>query len=64
MDLRNKIKEVLDCYKSEVDNFNDAVFTEKFDAVANDLNDLFNLHKPKPPLNRIIKTNSPNIINR
>jgi hypothetical protein len=44
MDLRNEIKEVLEAYKSEVDNFNAAVFTEKFDAVANDLNDLFDLH--------------------
>ena len=35
------IIELLHAYKSEVDNFNDAIFTDKFDALAQDIVKLF-----------------------
>jgi hypothetical protein len=35
------IMELLHAYKSEVDNFNDAIFTDKFEALAQDIVKLF-----------------------
>jgi len=45
MDIKKDIKETLNAYKSEVDNFNDAIFEDKINALTDDLNDLFVMHK-------------------
>lgn len=34
---KNYILELLHAYKSEVDNFNDAIFEDKFEALADDI---------------------------
>lgn len=41
MAKKEKILELLNAYKSEVDNFNDAIFTDKFDVLAQDIVKLF-----------------------
>jgi transposase-like protein len=41
MAKKEQILELLNAYKSEVDNFNDAVFTDKFEALAQDIVKLF-----------------------
>ena len=41
MAKKEQILELLNAYKSEVDNFNDAVFTDKFDVLAQDIVKLF-----------------------
>jgi len=41
MAKKDEILELLNAYKSEVDNFNDAVFTDKFEVLAQDIVKLF-----------------------
>lgn len=41
MAKKEQILELLNAYKSEVDNFNDAIFTDKFDVLATDIVKLF-----------------------
>ena len=41
MAKKEQILELLNAYKSEVDNFNDAIFTDKFEALAQDIVKLF-----------------------
>lgn len=41
MAKKEQILELLNAYKIEVDNFNDAVFTDKFEVLAQDIVKLF-----------------------
>lgn len=41
MAKKEQILELLNAYKSEVDNFNDAIFTDKFEVLAQDIVKLF-----------------------
>lgn len=41
MAKKEQILELLNAYKSEVDNFNDAIFTDNFDVLAQDIVKLF-----------------------
>lgn len=41
MAKKEYIMELLHAYKSEIDNFNDAIFTDKFEALAQDIVKLF-----------------------
>lgn len=41
MAKKEQILELLNAYKSEVDNFNDAVFTDKFEVLSQDIVKLF-----------------------
>lgn len=44
MTKKQGIKELLMAYKSEVDNFNDVIFEDKFEALADDIVKLFTIH--------------------
>jgi len=41
MAKKEQILEILNAYKSEADNFNDAIFTDKFEVLAQDIVKLF-----------------------
>jgi hypothetical protein len=41
MGKKEQILELLNAYKSEVDNFNDAIFTDKFEVLSQDIVKLF-----------------------
>lgn len=41
MAKKEQILELLNAYKSEVDNFNDAIFTDKFEVLSTDIVKLF-----------------------
>jgi hypothetical protein len=41
MAKKENILELLNAYKSEVDNFNDAIFTDKFEVLSQDIVKLF-----------------------
>ena len=43
MAKKEQILELLNAYKSEVDNFNDAIFTDKFEVLAQDIVKLFSI---------------------
>ena len=43
MAKKEEILELLNAYKSEVDNFNDAIFTDKFESLYQDIVKLFDI---------------------
>lgn len=60
MAKKEEILELLNAYKSEVDNFNDAIFTDKFEVLADDIVKLFAIHvvvqaKPEKVCEHIFK---------
>tara|TARA_R110000772_G_scaffold153261_1_gene264269 strand:+ start:28888 stop:29127 length:240 start_codon:yes stop_codon:yes gene_type:complete len=60
MAKKEQILELLNAYKSEVDNFNDAIFTDKFEVLSQDIVKLFAIPVVVVPKGTLCKCKKPN----